>query len=597
MSGHSSNDFIRKLGTTPMRDVVRGRLSSRLDVRKPTQDLPQGLRELADATVRATRLKRVERAQVATELADHFEQGLADGKDPTELIAAFGDGPAAAKLIRRAVVRQRPLTVRALGWLAWGTGLASAGVVLGTGSLVTSIALAKPPANPTNYVAQHNAASLALPASDRAWDLYIEAFDALEVPDRGDDDYRMYRDYDPGITNDEASLAVMRRIIQQNDEALALITNGASRTHFGSLLMTAPSDWADANSLGRWQPARDGALFEILLPHLSPMRRSARLLATRAHISAIDGDGASALQDIQSLERLGLHARENAFLIGSLVSLAIQSLGTQTASSLIYHHPEAFSASDLAGFQALFRTDPRAIVADGLEQDRIAGIDTANRYYSANGMFLLPEFQKLLNDMRPDIGSVVSAYATAAIDAGRDANLEAYERWIDRARSLALRAPWDVPSLDELDPEQHASGPGWRFVFLNTFAPSFDRTVGTGFRAWQQREEVRIAAAMELFSRAEGRWANRPDELAPFGIPNWPRDMHTGDPLRFNTDSETPVIYGLGWNRTDEGGKRSEASAAWRPADWEPSESVLDAATRGPRGDHVLWPPQPEHSN
>ena len=59
--------------------------------------------------VRQTRLWRNEKVDVANDLVAHFQDGLAFGHSPDDLLRTFGDPQAAAQLIRRAKRRNRAL--------------------------------------------------------------------------------------------------------------------------------------------------------------------------------------------------------------------------------------------------------------------------------------------------------------------------------------------------------------------------------------------------------------------------------------------------------------------------------------------------------
>ena len=72
---------LRSLRTTPMRDLVRGRVTGRLDLQQllASSTLPETLRRLVAVVVRRTRLRRLEKMDVARELVEHFEDGIAAG--------------------------------------------------------------------------------------------------------------------------------------------------------------------------------------------------------------------------------------------------------------------------------------------------------------------------------------------------------------------------------------------------------------------------------------------------------------------------------------------------------------------------------------
>ncbi|MCK4873471.1 MAG: hypothetical protein KAS72_12155 [Phycisphaerales bacterium] len=106
----------RVLRFTPMRDLLRGRVTGRLNVRAiiAAANLPAPLAELVRSVVTRSRLWRLEKADVALELVCHFAEGLDAGTSPVDLVDRFGDPVRAAKLIRRAKKRNRPIAWRAM---------------------------------------------------------------------------------------------------------------------------------------------------------------------------------------------------------------------------------------------------------------------------------------------------------------------------------------------------------------------------------------------------------------------------------------------------------------------------------------------------
>jgi hypothetical protein len=74
-------------------------------------------------------------------------------------------------------------------------------------------------------------------------------------------------------------------------------------------------------------------------------------------------------------------------------------------------------------------------------------------------------------------------------------------------------------------------------------------------------------------------------ELVPQLLPQVPADRITGDPVRYRLVDGKPLIYSVGADRVDDGGRildrhgKSYAAAEWRfpPAD-------------APKGDWILYP-------
>ena len=105
----------RRLCQTPMRDLVRARITGRLDLEAmiAAAELPGPLPQLVRDVTRRTRLNRLEKVAVAEELTGHFRDGLNHGDPSDELARDFGDPVQAARLIGRAKRRNRPLVYRA----------------------------------------------------------------------------------------------------------------------------------------------------------------------------------------------------------------------------------------------------------------------------------------------------------------------------------------------------------------------------------------------------------------------------------------------------------------------------------------------------
>src|SRR5687767_15996240 len=110
-----------KLRYTPLRDLMRGEITARMDLRRRLEEaaVPPEVRDVVHRVVKRTRLWRLEQLEVAQELLAHFADGIASGASAELLIQQFGDERQAATLIRRAKRRSRPLSwqfMRITGW-------------------------------------------------------------------------------------------------------------------------------------------------------------------------------------------------------------------------------------------------------------------------------------------------------------------------------------------------------------------------------------------------------------------------------------------------------------------------------------------------
>jgi hypothetical protein len=67
---------------------------------------------------------------------------------------------------------------------------------------------------------------------------------------------------------------------------------------------------------------------------------------------------------------------------------------------------------------------------------------------------------------------------------------------------------------------------------------------------------ARIACALERYRLANGQFPETLEALAPKFVEKLPHDLITGQPLKYRrTDDGKFVLYAVGWNEADDGGK------------------------------------------
>ncbi len=126
--------------------------------------------ELVLRVVRHTRLRSLEKSDVADELVAHFVDALESGATIEQAITAFGDERTAAALIARAKRRNRPTITRIVdsGFAYCSSRLCFTGCWL-----PGFMSVSRRPS--VNYVEQLNCDTLATPVEQRAWPIYFAA--------------------------------------------------------------------------------------------------------------------------------------------------------------------------------------------------------------------------------------------------------------------------------------------------------------------------------------------------------------------------------------------------------------------------------------
>ena len=404
----TSTSFRRMLRHTPMRDLVRGRVTGRLDIERMLEasSLSEAAASKVRNVVKRTRLWRLEKVDVAHELIAHFLDGIETGMPIDELIETFGDEKQTAKLIRRAKKRQRPMPWHVFAWarlclLTFFGVYVLAALYLMTGS----------PSVTTDYLTQLNKKAAAVPAEEAAWPLYREALLELdldeerewetpipyysnlpaqkleEMEEQAKQNYEMFgggygsgelypesqsyldppyehtrwerleKSLRPGTPGWGATVAYLN----EHQGTIELIRRGAAKSGLGfevgftcdysevdRRVMNIHADPALlASEAGKTYRDLDRALIGVFLPHLQPMRRLAQLLSADALRSAEAGDGLTALEDINAVLNLSEQCDEHPFLINGLVGLSIRVMSFRAVQTVLIKHPGLWSDEQL----------------------------------------------------------------------------------------------------------------------------------------------------------------------------------------------------------------------------------------------------------
>ena len=108
----------------------------------------------------------------------------------------------------------------------------------------------------------------------------------------------------------------------------------------------------------------------------------------------------------------------------------------------------------------------------------------------------------------------------------------------------------------------------------------------------QRRDGALAALACELYRRHAGCWPASLSDLSPAYLPTVPVDRFDGQPLRYRLIDGQPVIYSIGADCEDDGGRAPEGDQARRRVrEWHYVPFRETPADDVPDGDWILWPP------
>lgn len=590
---------LRKIRLTPMRDLLRGRITGRLDWRARVRSvgLPAEIEAAVMDTVRRTRLWLSEKAEVAAELAAHFHDGLGAGAAPGDLVRSFGQPKRAARLIGRAKRRGRGAAWKVLNALRW----AWCCILLAYAVLAAWFFIGR--AHPTvDYVAKLNAATVRTPEDQRAWPLYRQAILAMRDPASKKDEfpkvlgYSRYGRHWPEI---KAFLVARQADVER-------VRVASERPAFGFVL--GPGGSIEDPALG-WTfnppPAvetdpLDRALVHTLLPYLSPIRSLADVLADDAKLAAEQHDGGRAARDVNALLSMAeqLHERQT-FVLGDLVALGVRAVGVSATADALHDSPALWDdaqwvrlahrlsgvrqASDLMTFdtERYFVPDllQRTFTDDGRGDGRLtfAGAMALGRMSGRH--------EVVTNDANI---AVVAGPGLMAVSASRQELLRAYDAYLDEAEA-SLHVPLREAPPAVAARERWFASPLARVRYgpLIACAPSIS-TLRVDAERYLGRQEGLVAAiSLELYRRHHGgQYPATLDVLVPQWLPTVPADRITGEPVRYRVVNGEPRVYSVGADRKDDGGEAEEK--ARDVARWDVP------AGAAPKGDWVLYPERRE---
>ena len=346
MSDCVEPSWFHRVNSTPLGDLLRGRLTGRLDWRGTiaAAAVPPQAKDLIRRVVGKTGLWRSEKADVTEELLAHFLDGMESGLAIEKLIRDFGDAKQAARLIGRAKKRCRPMILRATVWLA----KALAVLVVIHLLLVARFCLGhSSPA--VDYVNVVNKPILRVPPDQRGWPLYRQAI--LDTADfKPPEELPLNpENLEPGGKD----WPWMADWLHRHAAALDLIRRGAGRPALGFVF-------------GRGGSIDDPAVFPEAVPYcksteeqpLSALWRgdlnnlnrfTFNFLAADAELARQENDSARVVADINAMLDIArqLGAVHGGIMDGSIL-IGIRRTTLEEIESTLLEKPALLSDTDIA---------------------------------------------------------------------------------------------------------------------------------------------------------------------------------------------------------------------------------------------------------
>lgn len=335
---------------------------------------------------------------------------------------------------------------------------------------------------------------------------------------------RAWRDYREGRPIAPADKAALKTVILENEEALRLVAEMADKPCF---LYRDPG-----------QP-----LLESLPPDAVQMIRTTRLLFFSALFSAQDGDASGAVTRVVEGLKVGSLPANEGTVMGCLVAMADARIFSQFIGDVC----RGMDLGDSDVKRLMDVQDPgawRERWSAGLRGERVVFIE-------AGGYFTKGKLK--------DLGSIFET------DWFENAGLWVLRPLVkkDIRQSLPayefLEAQAKVPYFQSRDAlrtgNQRIKRRPWYAYASKAMIGDFE----AAFLKVAQIEALMLSSraglACRLFRKQNGRYPERLEQLVPAILPEVPVDPFTGKPLVYRRDGEGFVVYSLGSNEKDDGGR------------------------------------------
>jgi len=293
----------------------------------------------------------------------------------------------------------------------------------------------------------------------------------------------------------------------------------------------------------------------ILLPHLGALRECARMLQLRAIAELQNGQTDKALEDMRLALRLADSVRTEPILVSHLVRIAIvhtvlQPVWEGLAEQKWSGAQLAALDRELAGldFLADYRLSMRGelVLFEGGIFDYLRHHPEQLPYLCGEPSSSPPASVRILCRLIPRGWIYQNQLRCARVmEQGYLPVADVDQRIISPAATRRADAAVEADTR-HLNPYN---------VMERILLPALGKAARRFASGQSSVDLARVAIALERYRQAHGEHPESLDALVPQFIAKLPHDIITGQPLKYRRADGQFVLYSVGWNETDDGGR------------------------------------------
>jgi len=326
--------------------------------------------------------------------------------------------------------------------------------------------------------------------------------------------------------------------------------------------------------------------FDLLLPHLAPLKRATQLLTADTLCALHRGDVATGTTNVESMLALVKATAEERLAISQLVRIAMAAIAMSATWELL--QAPGLGEDQLAavqrGWVGLRFVEP---TEDALAADRALSLMTLKRMRNSSAQFRRVAAMAGPGSRNPTLafGNMVEQFLEETAAGAKEATwrfsssypdqlraLKGYQALLESFRAVRAGQPF-VPTFGPLQERltelglrhgEEESGPrfsgldsGLRSLFSDSVL-SLSRVLNRVFSAEAARALTVTALALKRYQLRHGQYPAQLSALVPEFLPAPPRDPADGKPLRYRLNLDGSfLLYSIGDDGTDHGGDGS----------------------------------------
>ncbi|MBO6513089.1 MAG: hypothetical protein JJ974_03895 [Phycisphaerales bacterium] len=431
--------------------------------------------------------------------------------------------------------------------------------------------------NPTK---SFNAWLATYPEEDKAWPILIDA--KLEFSDVYDNE--RFIEFSEVLPSDPIRWEILVPILESEhaQDLSSVLQEALSKPILGCEMMNTD----DPHTIAAMQrhgievdmniPVTENlAVVDSLLPAMGVLRGSARFLTGQAALALSTDDPDTFVKQLRSASQAGQLSDEYPTLIGELVRAAINSLVNRTIRWALEEHPDRLDEEHLEQLRRI--TAASAEPSNGFYGELLLFHDITRRIVSKTGK-LTPTSISMISEWSNGTGFLFPDpvhIPDENLGSSARRTLLLYKDFLDQCRDESQPRPEYGWQLDEYNfhfVERIADELGFiPKTILHVLIPASGKASTRVLQHTQETIATNLALNLHIHKHRHGSFPTTLDDLDPDLQTLDPIDVFTGQPLLYTLTDTGPLIYSVGDDRDDDGGK-----IRWEINDAGPDDNIVE---------------------